>query len=106
MVGWTVGGGAPRKTEPGTKFLRKNNHGKAATMKITVDQATVSSGSLHLGCVVTGPEGSWVRFIQAEVPLRLLPLELATLLVQEWVMDSDVERENEEPLFDIDDKAL
>jgi len=47
-----------------------------------------------------------MKFVQAEVPLRLLPLELATLLVQEWVMDSDVERENEEALFDIEDKAL
>jgi len=71
-------------------------------MKITVDSASVSSGSLHLGCVVTGPEGSWVRFVQEEVHLRLLPLELATLLVQEWVMDSDVERENDEPLFDLE----
>ena len=75
-------------------------------MKITVDSAAVSSGSLHLGCVITGPEGRWMKFVQAEVPLRLLPLELATLLVQEWVMDSDVERENEEALFDIEDKAL
>jgi len=99
MVGWTVGGGAPRKTEPGTKFLRKNNHGKAATMKITVDSASVSSGSLHLGCVVTGPEGAWLRFIQCEVPLRLLPLELATLLVQEWVMDDQASDEGTVPLF-------
>lgn len=75
-------------------------------MKITVDSAAVSSGSLHLGCVVTGPEGAWLKFVQAEVPLRLLPLELATLLVQEWVMDSDVERETEEPLFDLDDNAV
>ena len=75
-------------------------------MKITVDSAAVSSGSLHLGCVVTGPEKSWVRFVKAEIPLRLLPLELATLLVQEWVMDGQAEAENEEPLFDIEDRAL
>lgn len=70
-------------------------------MKITVDSASVSSGSLHLGCVVSGPEGAWIRFVQAEVPLRLLPLELATLLVQEWVMDDQAAEESTAPLFDI-----
>jgi len=75
-------------------------------MKITVDSASVSSGSLHLGCLITGPEGSWVRFVQAEVPLRLLPLELATLLVQEWVMDDQAAEESTAPLFDIADNAL
>lgn len=75
-------------------------------MKITVDSASVSSGSLHLGCVVSGPEGAWIRFVQAEVPLRLLPLELATLLVQEWVMDDQAAEESTAPLFDIEDNAL
>jgi hypothetical protein len=56
--------------------------------------------------VVTGPEGAWLRFVQAEVPLRLLPLELATLLVQEWVMDDQAAEESTAPLFDIEDNAL
>jgi len=37
---------------------------------------TFSSGFLHLGCVVRGPENSWVRFVVVEVPVCDLDLEV------------------------------
>lgn len=72
-------------------------------MKIRVDSAVVLSGSLQLGCVVEGPDGAWLRFVQAEVPLRLLPLELATVLVQQWVLqERDLELDTPLPIDSVD----
>jgi hypothetical protein len=44
-------------------------------MKIRVDTITSSPSALHLGCVVEGPKGAWVRFATVEIPFAAIPLE-------------------------------
>lgn len=48
---------------------------------VAVDTVNLSSGSLVLGCVVKGPEGCWVRFAIAEVPLDLFDGHLLANIV-------------------------
>jgi len=44
-------------------------------MDIKVDTITTSPTSLLLGCVVNGPEGSWMRFCKVEIPFETIPIE-------------------------------
>lgn len=64
-------------------------------IEVTVDTVSLTSGSLHLGCVVKGPEGSWVRFAVATVPLSLFDYATIQSIVQEH--DREVSRERNQP---------
>lgn len=45
-----------------------------SAMEVRVTDITSSPSGLHLGCVVEGPEGAWIRFAQVSVPWSTLPL--------------------------------
>ena len=60
-------------------------------LEIRVDSLTVHKGQILLGCVITGPEGAWVRFAQCKVPVSLLEYGTICDLMDAW----DVEPEND-----------
>jgi hypothetical protein len=74
VKGWTAGGGLPGKVlSPRRGPLETTESGD---MRVDVDSIASSSTGLHLGCVVHGPEDSWVRFSQVLVPWALVTYEL------------------------------
>lgn len=53
-------------------------------MKLTVDQVTVSSGSLFCGVQIEGPEKAWLRFAMLEVPMSLISYAILQQFSEEW----------------------
>lgn len=69
-------------------------------MKITVEKISLHQGSLWLGVKIHGPQGSWVKFAVAEVPLKDIDVKTFTAMVQhrreiDWPGATD----NLEPMF-------
>ena len=59
-----------------------------------IDTLTVSRKGLVVGCVLHGPEDSWIRFVALEVPVSLFTYDLLQNLTDA------LDRERSEPLVD------
>lgn len=69
-------------------------------MEIRVDTITFHSGSLHLGCVIVGPKGSWVRFFHVEVPIATIsPADMTAMVRHSSPEQRQAEADQSDPLF-------
>ena len=64
-------------------------------MKVVVDTAVLSRGTLTLGCKIIGPGGTWVRFTVVTVPDHLMTYRLRSELLE--CFDQADEREPDAP---------
>lgn len=101
MIGWTVGGGAPRKTASPRRGPI-NSHKTGVSVKITVQSVAPSDQGILLGLRIEHEKAGWIRFGCSLIVMEDLTAAERAMFVDRLnkahlkVLDDEVE---DEPLW-------
>jgi hypothetical protein len=97
MVGWTVGGGLPRKwVSPRRGPI--NNH-RETEMRVEIDQVWATPSTLHVRVIVHADDNRWRHKYYPSIPVAEIPEEALYMLVGKHLDDKPEEDHHQTALF-------